>query len=124
MSADAALRVVEGSHATGITYAPIEFSSSTTTIGGSSELEPVPDVDADPERFPVTTWDLKAGDAVAIDSRMLHSTGVREVADRPFRRLSTPIPATSTWASRPQCSGGCSPTDCAPATWWPARSSP
>ena len=73
MSADAALRVVEGSHATGITYAPIEFSSSTTTIGGASELEPVPDVDADPECFPVTTWDLRAGDAVAIDSRMLHS---------------------------------------------------
>ena len=89
VSADAALRVVEGSHATGITYAPIEFSSSTTTIGGASELEPVPDVDADPECFPVTTWDLRAGDAVAIDSRMLHSTGVREVADRPFRRLST-----------------------------------
>ncbi len=89
VSADAALRVVEGSHAAGVTYAPIEFSSSTTTIGGASELAPVPDVDADPERFPVTTWDLKAGDAVAIDSRMLHATGVREVADRPFRRLST-----------------------------------
>ena len=89
VTADAALRVVEGSHAAGITYAPIEFSSSTTTIGGGSELKPVPDVDADPERFPVTTWDLQAGDAVAIDSRMLHSTGIREVADRPFRRLST-----------------------------------
>ena len=89
VSADAALRVVERSHAAGVTYAPIEFSSSTTTIGGASELAPVPDVDSDPERFPVTTWDLKAGDAVAIDSRMLHATGVREVADRPFRRLST-----------------------------------
>jgi len=89
VTADAALRVVEGSHATGITYAPIEFSSSIDTIGGDSELEPVPDVDADPDRFPVTTWDLQAGDAVAIDSRMLHSTGIREVADRPFRRLST-----------------------------------
>ena len=88
VTADAALRVVEGSHATGITYAPIEFSSSTTTIGGASELEPVPDVDADPDRFSITTWDLSAGDAVAFDSRMLHSTGIREVADRPFRRLS------------------------------------
>ncbi len=88
VAADAALRVVEGSHATGTTYAPIEFSSSIDTIGGASELAPVPDVDADPERFPVTTWDLQAGDAVAIDSRMLHATGIREVADRPFRRLS------------------------------------
>ena len=31
VTADAALRVVEGSHATGITYAPIEFSSSIST---------------------------------------------------------------------------------------------
>ena len=81
--------MVEGSHAAGISYAPIEFSSTTTTIGATTDLEPVPDVDAEPEKFPVTTWELHAGDAVAIDSRMLHSTGIREVADRPFRRLST-----------------------------------
>ncbi len=89
VSADAALRVVLGSHATGVTYAPIEFSSSSTTIGSASQLEPVPDIDAQPDLFPLTTWDLRAGDAIAIDSRMLHSTGIREIADRPFRRLST-----------------------------------
>ena len=87
--ADAALRVVAGSHATGVTYAPIEFSATASTIGGRSDLEPVPDIDADADAFPVTTWDLRAGDAVAIDSRTLHATGVREVADRDFRRLST-----------------------------------
>lgn len=89
VAADAALRVVAGSHAAGVAYAPIEFSTDRATIGGQSDLEPVPDVDADPERFPVTTWDLRAGDAVAIDSRTLHATGVRESADRPFRRIST-----------------------------------
>lgn len=89
VAADAALRVVAGSHAAGITYAPIEFSTDRATIGGQSDLEPVPDVDADPERFPVTTWDLRAGDAVAIDSRTLHATGVRESAARDFRRIST-----------------------------------
>ncbi len=89
VDADAALRVVAGSHAAGVTYAPIEFSATSATIGGQSDLEPVPDVDADPERFPVTTWDLRAGDAVAIDSRTLHATGVRESADRDFRRIST-----------------------------------
>ena len=89
VAADAALRVVAGSHAAGVTYAPIEFSTDRATIGGQSDLAPVPDVDADPERFPVTTWDLRAGDAVAIDSRTLHATGVRESADRDFRRIST-----------------------------------
>ena len=38
-------------------------------------------------RLPVTTWDLKAGDAASSDSRMLHSTGIREVAVRPWLRL-------------------------------------
>ena len=89
VAADAALRVVAGSHAAGVTYAPIEFSTDRATIGGQSDLTPVPDVDADPERFPVTTWNLRAGDAVAIDSRTLHATGVRESADRDFRRIST-----------------------------------
>ena len=89
VGADGALRVVPGSHAAGITYAPIEFSATSTTIGGKSDLAPVPDVDADPERFPVASWDLRAGDAVAIDSRTLHATGRRQAADGDFRRLST-----------------------------------
>ena len=101
VAADAALRVVEGSHATGVTYAPIEFSTDTTTIGGASQLEPVPDIDADPARFPVTTWDLQAGDAVAIDSRMLHSTGVREVADPDTRYLDLGEQAAVFWKMLP-----------------------
>lgn len=84
----AALRVVPGSHATGVTYAPVEFSAGEATIG-ASDLEPVPDVDADPDRFPVQTWTLSAGDAVAFDSRLLHATGPAPIADRPFRRIST-----------------------------------
>ena len=50
VAADAALRVVASSHAAGVVYAPIEFSTDRATIGGQSDLEPVPDVDADPEQ--------------------------------------------------------------------------
>jgi hypothetical protein len=83
-----ALRVVPGSHATGVTYAPVEFSAGPPTIGEST-LEPVPDVEADPVKFPVATWEFSAGDAVAFDSRLLHATGPDPVTDRPFRRFST-----------------------------------
>jgi ectoine hydroxylase-related dioxygenase (phytanoyl-CoA dioxygenase family) len=84
---DAALRVVPGSHR-GTIYAPVEFSAGEATIGAST-LEPVPDVDGDADRFPVHTWELSAGDAVAFDSRLLHATGRGAIEGRPFRRVST-----------------------------------
>lgn len=86
---EASLRVVPGSHRTGSIYAPVEFSATGATIGEGGRLEPVPDVDADPDRYPVWSWDLHAGDAVCIDSRALHATGVSAVHDRPYRRVST-----------------------------------
>lgn len=93
VSARASLRVVPGSHSAGVTYAPVEFATSRSTIGASDpdgvRLEPVPDIDAAPDRFPVWSWDLRAGDAVCIDSRTLHATGIDAVADRSFRRVST-----------------------------------
>lgn len=98
VTADASLRVVPGSHSTGVMYAPVEFATSRSTIGGSEtagqRLEPVPDIDAAPELFGVKSWDLRAGDAVCIDSRTLHATGIDAVADGPFRRIST------RWASK------------------------
>jgi ectoine hydroxylase-related dioxygenase (phytanoyl-CoA dioxygenase family) len=84
---EAALRVVPGSHL-GPIYAPVEFSAGEATIGASA-LEPVPDVEADAERFPILTWTLSAGDAVAFDSRLLHATGSGAIEGRPFRRIST-----------------------------------
>lgn len=88
-TADVSLRVVPGSHATGTVYSPVEFSATSTTIGGSSPLPPVPDIDADPDRYGVRSWDLAAGDAIAIDSRTLHATGAGPSLSRPFRRVST-----------------------------------
>jgi ectoine hydroxylase-related dioxygenase (phytanoyl-CoA dioxygenase family) len=104
VGADGALRVVPRSHRGGSLYAPAEFSSTGTTVGSttvgsttgggdvgpaaSGHLAPVPDVDADPEHFPVHSWPVVAGDAIALDSRTLHATGRVELAG-PFRRLST-----------------------------------
>jgi len=40
--------------------------------GGRYRAEPIPDVDAHPERFDVVTWDYEAGDAVAFGMGILH----------------------------------------------------
>lgn len=85
---DGSLRVVDGSHATGLTYAPVEFSANSTTIEEDAGRQPVPDIDAEPERHPIRSWSLRAGDAIALDSRTLHATGTA-VLDAPFRRVST-----------------------------------
>jgi hypothetical protein len=83
------LRVVPGSHL-GPTYGMVEFSATSSTIDDNDRTTdlPVPDVEADPDGYAVRAWTLRAGDAIAIDSRTLHATGPDALAG-PFRRLST-----------------------------------
>jgi Phytanoyl-CoA dioxygenase (PhyH) len=86
--AAASLRVVPGSHHWGRTYAPVEFSSSSVTIGANEALLPVPAIDDDPT-YEVRGLAVRAGGVIALDSRLLHATGTTAIEDRPFRRLST-----------------------------------
>jgi hypothetical protein len=87
-----ALRAVAGSHC-GPIYAPVEFAASGATIGTGNRLPAVPDVGAravhDSQRRELLTWDVRAGDVIALDSRSLHSAGDGEVGGGGFRRLST-----------------------------------
>lgn len=80
------IKAVPGSHLEPI-YAPVEFSANDATLGdGGRTLPGVPDIDADPRRFPVAIPDAKPGDAVLLDSRTLHAAGGK--CQGTFRRLS------------------------------------
>lgn len=80
------LRGVVGSHR-GPVYAPVEFSAGQATLSGArGRLEPVPDVDADPGRFPVLVPEVVPGDAVLLASGTLHAAG--GFCDADFVRLS------------------------------------
>lgn len=83
------LRVVPGSHL-GPTFGMVEFSANAATIdtGTPAPTGPVPDIEADRDRHGVRSWTLRAGDAIALDSRTLHATGPAALPG-PFRRLST-----------------------------------
>lgn len=80
------LRGVAGSHE-GPVYSPVEFSAGERTLSGTaSSTATVPDIDANPQRFTVIDPAGRAGDAVLLDSRTLHSAGGHCAED--FVRLS------------------------------------
>ena len=66
------VRLVRGSH-----KGP-HYSHPMALSGASMDLEeeggPLPDVDADPGRYPVVCYELNPGDAVLFHPAMLHST--------------------------------------------------
>ncbi|MEM1287671.1 MAG: phytanoyl-CoA dioxygenase family protein [Pseudomonadota bacterium] len=80
------LKVAAGSHL-GPTYAPVEFSAGSATLGSADgALSSVPDVDRDPDAWRVITPPAKRGDAVLLDSRTLHAAG--GLCTDTFQRLS------------------------------------
>lgn len=50
---------------------------------------PVPDIDADPEGFGVTSWDMQPGDCVAFNSRILHGGSGKLADDQGLRVFTT-----------------------------------
>ena len=45
----------------------------------------IPDIDADPDRYGVISWDMEPGDCVAFNSRILHGGSGKLEADRDLR---------------------------------------
>ena len=69
------LKSVIGSHLAEI-YAPVEFSAGEATLESAGfSLDPVPDVDVDPDAYVVSAPSTAPGDAIVLDSRTLHAAG-------------------------------------------------
>lgn len=80
------LKVATASHGTTM-YGPVEFSAGDPTLdAGRASLAPVPDIEADPERWRVTVPPARKGDAILMDSRTLHAAG--GPCSARFRRVS------------------------------------
>lgn len=69
--ADASLQVVAGSHR-GRWYLPRAFLDGKAQWFPEGTLADLPDIEGDPERYPVLAWDLEPGDAVFFDMLALH----------------------------------------------------
>lgn len=71
---DATLEFVAGSHL-GPWYMPRSFLDDQAKWFPEGSLEELPDLAADPERFPVLGWELEPGDAVCFHMATLHAAG-------------------------------------------------
>lgn len=68
------LELVAGSHL-GPWYVPRTFLDGEARWFPDGSLAELPDIDADPERFPVLGWELEPGDAVFFHMLTLHAAG-------------------------------------------------
>ena len=71
---ESTLEFVKGSHL-GPWYMPRTFLDGQAKWFPEGSLAELPDVDAEPERFPVIGWELEPGDAVCFHMLTLHAAG-------------------------------------------------
>jgi len=84
-----ALMFIPGSHRWKQKYRQKDFAElnpdgqvvESAKIDGEGWL-PLPDFDADPQRWRVTSWDMEPGDCVAFNGRTFHGGGGRLAPDR------------------------------------------
>ncbi|MBA4100238.1 MAG: phytanoyl-CoA dioxygenase [Rhodospirillum sp.] len=69
----ATLRFVAGSHLWPKLVQPVRWQSEEILYPGNDDYIPMPNVDAEPERYRVLEWPMQPGDAVAFHFRTLHS---------------------------------------------------
>lgn len=97
------LRVVAGSHR-GPLYLPQDFNGAKRTFAvdpAGQALPPVPDIEADPARYPVLAWDMAPGDVLLFHPRALHGNAGNR-ASRRSRRLSLRwVAETATYVAKP-----------------------
>lgn len=89
------LEFILGSHAWTQKYKQIDFDDldpagkdATTNLDGEG-YQPLPDFDADPERWRVTAWAMEPGDCVVFNGRTYHGGSGRLAPDRELSVYNT-----------------------------------
>jgi ectoine hydroxylase-related dioxygenase (phytanoyl-CoA dioxygenase family) len=70
--ADATLRCIGGSHEWQKLVLPVRWLSDENFYAGEDGYLPVPDPDAEPQKYSVLEWSMEPGDAVAFHYRTVH----------------------------------------------------
>ena len=79
---EATLRVIAGSHRWDRMVLPVRWLSEESFYGETDDFLPVPDPDAEPDRYTVLEWTMRPGDAVAFHHRVVHGARGNMTAGR------------------------------------------
>lgn len=79
---DAGLRCVAGSHLWPKPVLPTRWLSEENFYPDADDYMPVPDVDAEPDKYRVAEWPMEPGDAVAFNFNVLHGARGNETTRR------------------------------------------
>ena len=79
---EATLRFVAGSHRWEKPVLPIRWLSAEDFYPDSDSYLPIPDPDADPEKYRVLEWPMQPGDAVAFHFKTLHGARGNQSSSR------------------------------------------
>jgi len=75
-------RFVAGSHRWGKLFYPRRFDDGANYAYQGAGYEPVPEIDAAPERYEILSWDLEPGDSLAFHFLTLHAAAGNRAASR------------------------------------------
>ena len=96
---ETSLRIVRGSHRWNKWFLPVLFKGDKHM--DRSGYEPLPDVDGEPERYEVLSWEVEPGDCVAFHRFSLHGARGNATAKRRRALATTWLGDDAVYAPRP-----------------------
>lgn len=94
-------RFVRGSHRWGKMFYPRKFLDGSDYDYQGDGFETVPDIESQPERYDIASWDLEPGDAVAFHFLTVHDAPVNATATRRRAIAWRFLGDDACWQSRP-----------------------
>lgn len=79
---DATLRLIAGSHLWDKMVLPVRWLDDSGFYPDDDSYIPVPDPDAEPDRYRILEWEMEPGDAVLFDFRSVHGARANPGGDR------------------------------------------
>ncbi len=67
-----AVEFIAGSHDWGVDFRPKPFRKGHEAKFTSSDLTPIPDIDADRSRYDIKSWEMEAGDCLVFQAMIVH----------------------------------------------------
>jgi ectoine hydroxylase-related dioxygenase (phytanoyl-CoA dioxygenase family) len=123
-----AVEFIAGSHRWGVHYRPTPFRKGHEIKFTSSELQPIPDIDADRGNYDIRWWPMRPGDCLVFHAMIVHGAPGNDTPGARRRGLSLrytgddacydPRPGTFQFPHQPDLAPGAAMTcDLFPRVW-------